>query len=641
MYNSLEEYPVYAYDDLGATYTTASTTFKLWSPAAQRARVKLYDSDAPEATPIDEIDMNEVDGAWTATVDGDIDGTYYTYQIRVNGNWRAEATDPYARTAGTNGLRGQVVNLDDTNPAGWENDQRPPLRSQADAVIYELHVRDLSMDPNSGIDNKGKFLGLTERGTKTPAGVSTGLDHLIEMGVTHVHLLPSFDFFTVDESRPDDPQFNWGYDPLNYNIPEGSYSTDPSDGKVRIREFKQMVMALHEAGIRVVMDVVYNHTGRSEDSNFQELIPDYFYRFRDDGTMSNASGCGNEIASERPMVRKFIRESVAYWMQEYHVDGFRFDLMAIHDIPTMNEISKTLHTQDQSVLVYGEGWTAGDSPLPDSLKALKHNTPQLDRIAAFSDDVRDGIKGSVFNHEEKGFASGGRGLDQTIRFGVVGSTQHPQITYDSVNYSSAPWAPEPTQAISYASCHDNHTLWDRLLISNRDAGPTAREKMHRLALGIVLTSQAIPFLHAGTEMCRTKDGDENSYKSGDEVNSIKWNTKTRHQKTLDYVKGLIQLRKDHPAFRLGSTAAIQKHLQFIQTADDQVVAYRIENAPGDAWTDVLVMYNGSTSSKRRELPTGNWQAVVQDGVVNMKGIGRPATKRITVPGSSMAILVKQ
>ncbi|NJC25090.1 type I pullulanase [Neolewinella antarctica] len=640
VYNSLDEYPIYAFADLGVTYSPSATTFKFWSPAAQRARVKLYVTDQLEEEPDQTIDMKEVDGAWTATVDRNLDGVYYTYQIRVNGNWKAEATDPYARAVGTNGLRGQVVNLRDTDPDGWATDSKPIFGAKQNAILYELHVRDLSIDPNSGIEHKGKFLGLTERGTTTPSGLATGLDHLVEMGITHVHLLPSYDFFTVDESRPDDAQYNWGYDPQNYNVPEGSYSTDPADGKVRIREFKQMVMALHEAGIRVIMDVVYNHTGRSEDSHFQELIPDYFYRFRKDGTMSDASGCGNEIASERPMVRKYIRESVAYWMREYHVDGFRFDLMGIHDIATMNEISKQLHEIEPTVLLYGEGWMAAKSPLPDSLLALKANTARLDRIAAFSDDYRDGIKGSVFEHEEKGFVSGARNLEQTIRFGVVGATRHDQIAYDSVNYSSAPWAPEPTQAISYASCHDNHTLWDRLAISNPQDGSARREKMQRLALAMVLTSQGIPFLHAGSEMCRTKGGEENSYKSGDDVNAIKWKDKARHEKTLTYVKDLIALRKTHPAFRLGTTAAIQQHLNFIETEDDQLVAYRIAGVPEDSWNDIIVLYNGAGNSKRLDLPEGKWAVMSQDGLVDTEGIGRPVMRRVTVAGASMTVLVQ-
>lgn len=641
VYESFDDYPVYAFDDLGVTYREEESTFKLWSPAAEQAQLHLYDTDAPAAQPLKTIGLTEINGAWIATEQGDLAGTYYTFQIKINGKWQPEATDPYARTTGANGLRGQVIDLATTNPPGWDQDQKPSFRSPTDAVLYELHVRDASIDKSSGIKNKGKFLGLTERGTTTASGAPTGLDYLVDLGVTHVHLLPSFDYFTVDETRLDEPQFNWGYDPQNYNVPEGSYSTNPSDGRVRVKEFKQMVQALHKVGIRVVMDVVYNHTGKSEDSHFQQLIPDYFYRFREDGTMSDASGCGNEIASERPMVRKYIRESLAYWMREYHVDGFRFDLMAIHDIPTMNEISQTLHEIDPDVLLYGEGWTAGDSPLPDSLKALKHNTRQLNRIAAFSDDVRDGIKGSVFNHEEKGFATGARGLDQTIRFGVVGAIEHPQVMYHKVNYSNAAWAKGPHQSIAYASCHDNHTLWDRIAISNPEHGQSIREKMHRLALGIVLTSQSIPFLHAGSEWCRTKGGDENSYKSSDAVNALRWEEQKRKAITRAFVRDLIALRKAHPAFRLGTAEAILKHLTFVDTENDQLVVYQIKDAPGDAWANILVAYNGSTRAKQIDLPLGFWQAVVLEGQVDVDGIGSPARGRMKLAGSSMLVLYQQ
>lgn len=653
VYESLDEYPVYGFNNLGAKYTPEKTTFRLWSPAAQEARVHLYDTDDPAVMAQRAIDMEEMDGAWKAVVDEDLDGVYYTYQVKINGNWNEEATDPYARAAGTNGMRGQVIDLDETDPEGWENDQQPPFVAKTDAVLYELHVRDASIAANSGIEHKGKFLGLTERGTKTPQGVATGLDHLIEMGVTHVHLLPSFDFMSVDESKLDEPQFNWGYDPQNYNVPEGSYSTDPSDGKVRVREFKQMVQALHAAGIRVVMDVVYNHTGRSENSHFQHLIPDYFYRFDEHGAMSNASGCGNEIASDRPMVRKYIRESIAYWMEEYHVDGFRFDLMAIHDIPTMNEISRLAHEIDSTVLIYGEGWTAGDSPLPDSLKALKHNTTQLDRIAAFSDDLRDGLKGSVFHHEETGFVSGGQGRESTIRFGVVGSIPHQQVDYDSVNYSNAPWAKEPYQCINYVSCHDNHTLWDRLKISNPADSRAARERMQRLALGIVMTSQGIPFIHAGAEFCRTKGGDENSYKSPDKVNAIRYNEKRTHAETVNFVRNLITMRKAHPAFRLGSTAAVNEHLRFEDAnLEDNLVVYRIQDAPGDAWSDILVVLNGNDTAKRVELPEGDWKTVELmsdwggDAGANEDSravvMGRRALSwRVSVPGTEMMVLVRE
>ena len=639
-YDSLEAYPVYAFDDLGATYTPAATVFKLWSPAAQAARVNLYASDDPAEAALKIETMREVDGAWTLRAERDLGGYYYTYQIKRDGRWLEEATDPYARTTGTNGRRAQLIDLDATDPPGWADDAPPPFAAPTDAVVYELHVRDLSLDPRSGITHRGKFLGLTERGTVTPQGDTTGLDHIVQLGVTHVHLLPSFDFMSVDESRPeDDAQYNWGYDPQNYNVPEGSYATDASDGAVRIREFKQLVQALHAAGLRVVMDVVYNHTGRTENSLFQLLTPDYFYRFRSDGSFSNASGCGNEIASERPMVRKYIRESLEYWVDEYHVDGFRFDLMGIHDIATMNEIARSLRARRPDLLLYGEGWTAGDSPLPDSLRALKANVPALDGIAAFSDDLRDALKGSVFNHEERGFVSGATGRAASVRFGIVGATRHPQVDYGAVNYSTAPWAPEPGQCVVYVSCHDNHTLWDRLAISNATNSPAEREKMHRLALATVLTSQGVAFLHAGSEFCRSKNKVENSYNSGDGVNAIRWNDKRTHALTHDYVRGLIALRRAHPAFRLGSTAAIARHLSFLDAGEDtgQFIAYRITDAPGDDWADILVLLNGAAAYRNYELPEGRWVPVVTDRAVTPDNDRAERRRRVVIPGRSLAI----
>ena len=640
-YDTLEDYPVYPYADLGVTYQSEATTFKLWSPAAQEARVHLYENDDPSAAAYRTEEMEPTDGAWTVTVDEELAGVYYTFQIKRDGRWLAESTDIYAKAAGTNGLRGQVVNLLATDPPGWEEDRRPPFSAPTDAVIYELHLRDVSVDPSSGIRHKGKFLGLTERGTTTPGGDTTGLDHLVEMGVTHVHLLPSFDFLSVDEAHTDTAEFNCGYDPQNYNVPQGSYSTDPSRGEVRIREFKEMVMALHKAGIRVIMDVVYNHTGRTENSNFQLLVPDYFYRFNPDGTFSNASGCGNEIASERPMVRKYIRESVEYWVDEYHVDGFRFDLMGIHDIATMNDIAETIHGIDPTILLYGEGWTAGDSPLPDSLRAIKQNTSRLQRIAAFSDDVRDALKGSVFHHEEKGFVSGASGMAASVKFGIVGATRHPQIKYDSVNYSHAPWAPSPAQCVNYVSCHDNHTLWDRLAISNAANSVADRRKMHRLALATVLTSQGIPFLHAGTEMYRSKDGDENSYRSSDAVNAIKWEDKGRHAETVAYVRDLISLRKEHPAFRMRHTDTIARHLSFLPGGDEHLISYRIQEAPGDEWTDIIVVLNARPRSASLTLPEGEWQHVVNGALVQPAGLrDRPVEGKATVNEISANVFVR-
>ena len=638
-YATFGEYPVYTGRDLGMQYTTEKTTFKLWAPPASAARLRLYTGDLlgePERI----IDMTRSEqGVWTAEVAGDMEGIYYTFQTKIQGNWQEEAADPYARAVGTNGVRAQVIDLDQTDPAGWANDRRPPLASPLDIILYELHVRDASIHPQSGIEYKGKYLGLTESGTTGPQGVATGLDHLKELGITHVHLLPSFDFLSVDERRLDSAQYNWGYDPQNYNVPEGSYSTNPADGAVRIREFKQMVQALHNAGIRVIMDVVYNHTGRSENSKFNRLVPGYYYRQREDGSLSDASACGNEIASERPMVRKYIRESVEYWVNEYHIDGFRFDLMGIHDIQTMNEISASLRAIDSTIFIYGEGWTAGPSPLPDSLRALKANTGELDRVAAFSDDVRDALKGSVFEHEERGFVTGRPGLEESIKFGIVAAGPHDQVNYDSVNYSKAPWAPEPYQCITYVSCHDNHTLWDRLQISMPRASEANRLRMHQLALTIVLTSQGVPFLHAGTEIARSKDGEENSYKSPDAVNQLDWGRKNRYADLYAYVRSLISLRKAHPAFRLPSNALINQHLRFLDTGTDNLVAYRLQAVPGETWQDIVVAFNGAGVAQSVDLPEGTWTVVLDEREIDQTGLRTFRGSAIQLPPYSAMILI--
>jgi pullulanase len=480
------------------------------------------------------------------------------------------------------------------------------FRNKTDAIIYELHVRDASIAVNSGIDKKGKFLGLTETGTKNTAGMATGLDHIKEMGVTHVHLLPFYDINSVDESMPGKEKYNWGYDPLNYNVPEGSYATDATDGVTRIKEFKQLVQTFHQNGLRVVMDVVYNHTALTEQSNFNQLVPGYYYRQTADGKFSNATACGNETASERPMMRKFIIESMKYWVQEYHIDGFRIDLMGVHDIETMNLISKELHKIRPDILLYGEGWTAGSSPLPDSMRALKKYAYKLDRVAVFSDDIRDGIKGSVFNHEDRGFASGKPGMEESVKFGIVASCPHPQVNYNKVNYSRAPYSAEPHHTITYAECHDNHVLWDKLAISAKDATREEREKMHRLALSIVMTSQGIPFLHAGTEFLRTKKGVENSFESPDSINAIDWSLKTSNANVVEHVKKLVQLRKAHPAFRMTPAKQMSSHIRFLDMPDG-VVAYTINGAAvHDSWQKILVILNGSGKTTDVTLPAGRW-----------------------------------
>jgi pullulanase len=616
------KYPVYHGDDLGLTYTPAISSFKIWSPVAEVVELAFYAQPVGgEALMRTEMLRGE-NGTWKSSIKGDQQGLYYAFRVRVKGKWSREVPDPYAKLIGTNGMRAVVGDLRRTDPPEWANDKSPVFHadngsmgdmpgSATDAVIYELHVRDASIHPSSGVRNKGKFIGLTERGTRNKSGLATGLDHLKEFGITHVHLLPSYDFFTVDESRLDSQQYNWGYDPLNYNAPEGSYSTDPSDGITRVREFKRLVKSFHDAGLRVVMDVVYNHTMFTETSLFNQLVPDYYYRQQSDGSFSDASACGNETASERPMMRKFILESVKYWVNEYHVDGFRFDLMGIHDIETMNILSKELHNIKPDILLYGEGWTAKGSPLPDSVRALKKNVRDLDRIAVFSDDLRDGIKGSVFVHEERGFVSGQPGMEETIKFGVVASTPHPQVDFSKVNYSKAPYSNNPQQVISYAECHDNHILRDKLAISARGSGMQELEDMQRLANTIVLTAQGIPFLHAGSEFLRSKSGVENSFNSGDSINAIDWDLKTKHRDVYEYIRALIKMRREHPAFRMKTAEQISRHLTFREDLPAQMVGYTIDGkALGDNWKEVMVVFNGSEKQRDISIPKGSWKVYV-------------------------------
>jgi pullulanase len=607
-YNS---YPVYTGSDLGLTWSARQSAFRIWSPPADNAQLLLFEDGLSE-TPSQIVQLKKsMAGTWTVVMPGDHKGKFYAFRVHINNQWLNAVPDPYAKAVGVNGKKGMIIDMKQTNPAGWEKDKSPAFTPfstswrragvEVDAIIYELHVRDASIAANSGIKNKGKFLGLTESGTKNEEGLSTGLDHLKELGVTHIHLLPSYDFYSVDETKLDKPQYNWGYDPLNYNTPEGSYSTNPSDGAARIKEFKHLIKTLHENGLRVVMDVVYNHTMLTEDSYFNQLVPGYYYRQTADGKFSNATACNNETASERAMMRKFMMESLKYWVKEYHVDGFRIDLMGVHDIVTMNLISRELHKIKPDILLYGEGWTAGSSPLPDSVRALKINAAKLDRIAVFSDDIRDGIKGSVFENEDRGFASGKPGMEESIKFGIVASCKHPQVDYTKVNYSKAPYAAQPSQTITYAECHDNHILWDKLAISAKDATEAERKEMHKLALSIVLTSQGISFLHAGTEFLRSKKGNENSYNAGDSINAIDWSLKTKNKDVFDYVKALIKMRKEHPAFRMTTAGQVATNLKFIDNLPGGVVAYTINGvAVNDNWKKIQVCFNGTGEIK--DLP---------------------------------------
>lgn len=650
MHRHYDDFPVYAGDDLGVHYSARQTVCKLWAPSATAVKLNLYRSGAG-GEKLSEHQLSRPDspgsdtGVWETTLAGDQLGKFYTLQTQVAGQWGHEVPDPYAIATGVNGNRGMIVDLDAAAPEDWNNDRRPPLLQPTDAVIYELHVRDLSTHASAGIKHVGKFLGLTETGTRSPAGLATGLDHLKELGVTHIHLLPSFDYSdrSVDETRLHEPQFNWGYDPQNYNVPEGSYSTDPHDGRVRIREFRTMVKTLHDHGLRVVMDVVYNHTGFTEQSGFNQLVPGYYYRQRPDGSFSDASACGNETASDRAMVRKFIVDSVIHWANNYHVDGFRFDLMGIHDIETMNAVSAAVHAIDPSIILYGEGWTAGDSPLPEERRSLKKNTHRLNQVAAFSDDLRDGLKGSVFNHQDRGFVSGKSGLEESIKFGIVAATQHPQLDYQAVNYSDAPWAAQPSQCVNYVSCHDNHTLWDKLQISNPEADQADRIRMATLAQTIVLTSQGIPFLHAGTEMLRSKQGEENSYNLPDEINQIDWTRKSEHGAVFAFYRDLIRMRKNHAAFRMPTTRQIQNNLRFLSDLPERVVGYELSGAAmGDSWRRILVLFNSNPEPKQVAIPSGRWQVVLEENRINEQGI-RPLSRpdAVTIKPISALILVDQ
>ncbi|HEX3021990.1 MAG TPA: type I pullulanase [Lachnospiraceae bacterium] len=632
----------YYYDgeDLGCTYTKQSTHFRLWAPTASKVVLKLYEQGLGDNLIKDVLMKASVSGTWEALVEGDLSFVYYTYEVTVN-NITNETMDPYAKAAGANGIRAMVLDLNTTNPKDWADDRKPAFECETDAVIYELHIRDLSMDKNSGIKNAGKYLGLAEEGTISNDGLPTGLDHMKELGITHVHLLPVFDYHTVDETKLDVPQFNWGYDPENYNLPEGSYSTDPFQGEVRIKEFKQMVQALHRNGIRVVMDVVYNHTFANTDSNFHKLVPEYYHRVIK-GKFIDGSACGNEVASERAMVRKFIVDSVKYWSKEFHIDGFRFDLMALHDIETMNIIRNELDRIDPSIITYGEGWTANESALPKKYRASKDNTAKLNRIGIFSDDMRDAIKGSVFDGEDIGYVSGAKDMEELIKFGIVASTEH-----EGVEGIQA-WTHSPKQCINYTSVHDNYTLWDKLSTSRPDASEKDRVRMNKLSAAIILTSQGVPLFLAGEEIlrskpCLDKEGvyDANSYVSPDAVNSIKWNNKKKYYDVYQYYRGLIALRKEHPAFRMQTEKDIQTHLEFLTDMPEQVVGYRITGEPnGETAKEILVIFNASKNSVNVPIEAGEWNIYVDADRAGTEVIGEITKGMAKVEPISALVLVR-
>lgn len=632
-----DELQAYTGNDLGVSYLPKSTNFKVWAPQAGTVKLRLY-AKGEGGAEIKTFELSKgPSGTWEKTVSGDLKNKYYTFQTYINGKWSLECPDLYARAVGINGHRGMIIDLKATNPTGWENEKKPLQSGFTDIILYELHIRDLSASPGSGIHHTGKFLGLAETGTHTAAGQLTGLAHIKELGVTHVHLLPSFDFNSVDEKNSKGA-YNWGYDPLNYNVPEGSYATNAYDGNTRVREFKQLVSTLHKNGLRVILDVVYNHTSNIEASNFTQFAPGYFYRHNADSSYSNGTGCGNETASEKTMMRKFMIESVCYWATEYHLDGFRFDLMGIHDIFTMNAISAALHKIDPAIFIYGEGWDAGQTPLPAADRALKKNVTQLVKIAAFSDDMRDGIRG--VNTSSQGFVSGRRGTAESIKFGIVASTLHRQVNYRKVNYSKAAWANEPYQAINYASCHDDNTLYDRLKIANPGATEAALIRMDKLAAAIVLTSQGIPFIMAGEEFIRTKRGIANSYNSPDSINEIDWNRKSTYHTVYTYYKSLIVLRKNHPAFRMPAAEMIRKHLQFLPAQDSLTISYELKaHANRDRWKTILVVLNGNADSRIVSLPKGKWMLIANEDEIIEQGI-KQVENSLVVSATAAYILVQ-
>lgn len=642
-YNSYNEYPEYTGNDLEYVYSPQQATFKLWSPEADSVQLHLY-AEGMGGERLNTKMMEYVgEGVWAITINGDLKGKFYTFQVYHEGQWLMETVGGYAKAVGVNALRGAIIDMADTNPEGWENDVRPAQKNFTDIILYEVHVRDFSVSPNSGMKNKGKFLAFTEKGTKNSHGQATGLDHLKELGVTHVHLLPVFDFASIDETKLEENKYNWGYEPANFNVPEGSYSTNPYDPISRIKEFKQLVQTLHENGIRVIMDVVYNHTRAVEWSCFTHTVPGYYYRQNPDGSYANASGCGNETASERAMVRRYIVESLEYWAKEYHIDGFRFDLMAIHDIETMNLIRERLTAIDPTLFIYGEGWTAADSPLPYEERAVKQHVNRMPGIAVFSDDLRDGLRGGWADAKVPGFACGTQGFDETIKFGAVAATQHDSIHYGLVNYSHNPYAAEPSQVINYVSCHDDMCLNDKIAYSAPyGSSPQEMRRYNRLAQSVIFLSQGVPFIYAGEEIMRNKQGVHNTYQSPDSINQINWDFKYKEEPMFNYYKGLIALRNAHPAFRMPTTEMLQQNLHFLYTGQACVVAYTIENnANGDSWNRILVVHNGNRHPINLDIPQDNWTVACNGEEVRLNGIFNWNKNYLPVPASSTMVLFRK
>ncbi len=624
-------------DDLGFTYTKEHTDFRVWAPTAESMTLKLYTSgnnwldDLQEEIPM----TKDVKGTWIAGVDGDLNGTYYTYTAELDGAM-VEACDPYARTTGVNGKRAMVIDLDATDPEGWDKDSDPHAGSRiTDAVIYEVHVRDFSVDESSGMQNQGKYLAFTETGTTTVSGIATGIDHIRQLGITHVHLLPVYDFGSVDETHTSAGLYNWGYDPVNYNVPEGSYSTDPSDGAVRVKEFKQMVQAMHQNDLSVIMDVVYNHVYSGNDFCVNRLVPGYFSRINEDGTWSNGSGCGNDTASERSMVHKYIVDSVCYWADEYHIDGFRFDLVGLLDVDTINDIVEEVHRDHPNVIFYGEGWSMNTAVTKEGVVlATQASSARTPGFAYFNDNIRDGLKGSVFNTGEVGYVSGARDKERSISLSFL---------------ADETWSVSPSQVVQYASCHDNMTLYDRLAVSRTDASETDLIRMNNLAAAFYLTAQGVPFMQAGEEILRTKvkeDGtfDSNSYASGDEINSIKWSTldDTTYRLVNSYYQGLIAFRSAHPSLRLATAEEVLDTVTSIDGLDKNITGFMIDGTKvmGETAESICLIFNPTTTSNVVNLPEGNWNVYVNDSQAGNEIISS-LEGYVTVAPISAVVLIKE
>ena len=633
------DYEVYTGNDLGAVYSPKMTRFKVWAPEAESVKLNLYKQGEGDNLIDQHIMKKSANGTYVFEKQGDCNGIYYTYTV-VNHGEEQEAVDPYTKAAGVNGQRGMVINLAKTNPQGFEMDGYRNPEHITDAIIYEGSVRDFTMDESSGVFHNGKFLGLTEANTTNHFGEATALDYISGLGVTHVQILPAFDFETVDEKNQK-AQYNWGYDPDNYNVPEGSYAVSPYDGAVRIQEMKQMVLALHSRGIGVIMDVVFNHTYRRDDSNLQKIVPGYYYRSDETG-YTNGSGCGNEVASDRPMVQKLIVDSLIYWAKEYHIDGFRFDLMGVLDIDTMNVIAERLKEIRPDIYLYGEGWNGGPSSLAEEKRAFKASAKKMPGIGMFNDDIRDTIKGSVFYDDHLGFVNGGTHLENALRYGITGAVAHPQVDYDA--YGSKPWAKEPGQSINYVSCHDNYTLWDKLSVSCPEASEEKKKAMNRLCAAIVFTSQGVPFIQAGEEFLRSKPLPEkkgfaeNSYNMPDAVNSIKWDNIHEYPDIIAYYKGLMALRKAHPVFRMQSEAEMTQNLCFLSDTPENVVAYLLKGKGADDTPEnILVIFNGNDEEILYNLPEGKWKILVDDKTAGADGKKNISEKTDVEPLSALVL----